>query len=171
MDLGDKKLVVQRASVGAKGGIPLPEEAMDVNIPAPIVAVDLNKESTGRVVLMLNMVVQEDLMDDVEYDEILEDIRGESSNFGEVVDVHVPRPLKKDKSRWETMDPTTMTPAEIAKADEIAGVGRVYVKFANTEGATTAVQQLAGRSFAGRTIITTLMRDEEPDVQRIFPQT
>ncbi|CCA72072.1 related to pre-mRNA splicing factor U2AF large chain [Serendipita indica DSM 11827] len=167
MDLGDKKLVVQRASVGAKGGVPIPPEAMD--IPAPIVAVDLNKEANGRVVLMLNMVVAEDLMDDVEYEEILDDIRSECSGFGQVLGVYVPRPLKKDKSRWDTMDPNTMSPAEIAKADEIAGVGRVYVKFSDTEGATTAVRQLAGRSFAGRTIITTLMREDDPDVQRVFP--
>lgn len=161
MDLGDKKLVVQRASIGAKGpAFPnLPPEAMP-EIPAPIVPVDLNKESPGRILLMLNMVIPEDLIDDQEYEEIFEDVREECSNFGPLEDLKIPRPIKKDKSKWGTTDPNALSAAEAAKADEAAGVGRVYVKFRDTDSAAAALRSLAGRSFAGRAIIATLIRDD-----------
>ncbi len=66
---------------------------------------------------MLNMVVPEDSVDDDEYAEILDDIRDECSSFGRIEDVRVPRPVKKDKSKWSA--------ADAAKADEAASVGRV----------------------------------------------
>jgi splicing factor U2AF subunit len=161
MDLGDKKLIVQRASIGAKGGsFPnLPPEAMP-DIPAPIVPVDLNKEAGGRILLMLNMVVPEDLVDDAVYAEILDDIRDECSSFGQIEDVRVPRPVKKDKSKWGAGDPSALSAADAAKADEAAGVGRVYVKFTDNESATAALRSLAGRSFAGRAIVATLIADD-----------
>ncbi|KAG8760660.1 hypothetical protein FRC14_002341 [Serendipita sp. 396] len=172
MDLGDKKLIVQRASVGAKG-VPFPNfpEEMMPEIPQPIVAMDPNKERTGRILLMLNMVVPEDLYDDEEYQEILDDVREECTTFGPVEDLRIPRPLKKDRARWGVADPNALTAAEIAAADEAAGVGRVYVKFADDDGAINALRQLAGRSFAGRTIVATLMSENAnvaPPLSSIF---
>jgi splicing factor U2AF 65 kDa subunit len=161
MDLGDKKLIVQRASIGAKGAAfpNLPPEAVQ-EIPAPIVPVDLNKEGSGRILLMLNMVVPEDLVDDSEYQEIVDDVRGECEGFGEVEDLRIPRPVKRDRSKWGLSDPSGMNAADAAKADEAAGVGRVYVKFRSHDNAAEALRQLAGRSFAGRIIIATLISDD-----------
>ncbi|KIM21985.1 hypothetical protein M408DRAFT_333111 [Serendipita vermifera MAFF 305830] len=162
MDLGDKKLVVQRASIGAKGMSTFPDLPAGVTqeIPAPIVAVDLNKERVGRILLMLNMVTPDDLVNDEEYEEILDDIRGECSEFGEIEDVRVPRPVKKDKSKWGSNDPGGLNAADAAKMDEAAGVGRVYVKFADSDAAAAALRSLAGRSFAGRMIVATLIADD-----------
>lgn len=165
MELGDKKLIVQRASIGAKGGAfpNLPPEAMP-DIPAPIVPVDLNKELGGRILLMLNMVVADDLIDDKEYQEILEDVRDECGSFGELEDIRVPRPAKRDKS-------SNVNPADAAKMDEAAGVGRVYIKFARHDSAAEALRQLAGRSFAGRIIVATLIADDAnvtPPLSLIF---
>lgn len=129
-------------------------------IPAPIVAVDLNKERVGRILLMLNMVTPDDLVNDEEYEEILDDIRGECSEFGEIEDVRVPRPVKKDKSKWGSNDPGGLNAADAAKMDEAAGVGRVYVKFADSDAAAAALRSLAGRSFAGRMIVATLIADD-----------
>jgi splicing factor U2AF subunit len=165
MELGDKKLIVQRASIGAKGaGFPnLPPEAMQ-DIPAPIIPVDLNKETLGRILLMLNMVVSDDLYDDKEYQEIIDDVRDECSSFGEVEDIRIPRPTKRDKSSMTSS-------SEAAKADEAAGVGRVYIRFAHPESASEALRQLAGRSFAGRVIVGTLITDDAnvtPPLSLIF---
>jgi len=163
MDLGDKKLIVQRASIGAKGAsFPnLPPEALPTQeIPAPIIPVDLNKETPGRILLMLNMVTPDDLVNDEEYQEILDDIKGECSSFGDIEAVKIPRPVKKDKSKWGPGDPGAMNAADAAKADEAAGVGRVYVKFADPDAAAAALRSLAGRSFAGRVIVATLIADE-----------
>jgi len=70
MTLGDRQLVVQRASVGAKAGQPgfpdLPYEQFPA-IPRPIMPAGDVSESDARVLLMLNMITPDDLLDDDEY--------------------------------------------------------------------------------------------------------
>ena len=71
MQLGDKKLVVQRASVGAKspllealeagGGMPLP-----INIPG--LHIEAAAQSATEVLCLMNMVTKEELEDDEEYE-------------------------------------------------------------------------------------------------------
>ncbi|KAI0278661.1 hypothetical protein BC826DRAFT_1113301 [Russula brevipes] len=51
------------------------------------------------------------------------------------------------------------------------GVGRVYVKFVDSVGAAAGMKALAGRSFAGRSIIATLLGEESqtsPPLEVIF---
>ena len=81
MELGDRYLVVQRASIGAKPGQPgmpnLPFEAFP-EIPRPIMpAGDVSSQTEARILLMLNMVTPDDLVDDEEYSEIYEDVKDE----------------------------------------------------------------------------------------------
>ena len=70
MQLGDKKLVVQRASVGAKN--PLIEQAMGGVAPLPISIPGLNVLSASQeateVLCLMNMVTVEELEDDEEYE-------------------------------------------------------------------------------------------------------
>jgi splicing factor U2AF subunit len=161
MELGDRYLVVQRASVGAKSdaqGNPIPNLPYDQfpEIPRPIMPA--GQEATdARILLMLNMVTADDLVDDEEYGEIYEDVKEECSNYGEVEDLRIPRPAKKDKAKWGE---TQLTSAEIARIDEAAGVGRVYVKYKDADGANKGLNSLAGRSFAGRSIIATLLSED-----------
>ena len=76
MELGDKYLVVQRASVGAKPGQPpLPGLEGYAEIPKPIMPATENEGSDSTILLMLNMVVPEELGDDQEYADILEDVK------------------------------------------------------------------------------------------------
>lgn len=158
MELGDRYLVVQRASIGAKnpdGTSIIPPDPREVNIPKPIMpaeGVDTTVTSS-RILLMLNMVVPEDLVDDTDYAELLEDVREECGKFGNIEDLRIPRPVKRDKSAGH------QAAAEAQRADEAAGVGRVYVKFTDPDAATEALNALAGRSFAGRSIIATLLSD------------
>merc|ERR1712203_506927 len=42
---------------------------------------------------LLNMVVEEELVDEEEYEDILEDIREEFGKFGEVKSIEIPRPV------------------------------------------------------------------------------
>lgn len=154
MELGDKYLVVQRASVGAKNG-QIPASALyPAEIPKPILPAGDLEGIEARILLMLNMVVPEDLVDDQEYADIYEDVKEECSKFGPVEDLRIPRPIKKDKAKWGE---TSLDPLQAQRVDEAAGVGRVYVKFADPEGAKRALKALAGRSFAGRSIIATLL--------------
>ncbi|OJT01877.1 Splicing factor U2AF 65 kDa subunit [Trametes pubescens] len=174
MELGDKYLVVQRASVGAKPGqSPIPGMGMfDMapEIPKPIMPVgerDL-EAMQDRILLMLNMVVPEELSDDQEYGDLYEDVKEECEKYGTVEDLRIPRPVKKDKAKWGEGRESAIA---AQRADEAAGVGRVYVKFHDPRAAASALKALAGRSFAGRSIIATLLTDDAnttPPLNLIF---
>ncbi|KAG6332520.1 hypothetical protein ID866_6570 [Astraeus odoratus] len=169
MELGDRYLVVQRASVGAKPGMPnLPYDQFP-EIPRPIMPAGENSTADARILLMLNMVTPDDLVDDQEYGDLYEDVKEECSKYGVVEDLRIPRPLKKDKIKPGEIG--YQTPAEAQRADEAAGVGRVYVKFIGSEDAQAALKALAGRSFAGRSIIATVLNEDSqttPPLNLIF---
>ena len=173
MELGDRYLVVQRASVGAKGGTGMePDPALPYDqfpeLPRPIMPAGKETSNDACILLMLNMITPEDLVDDEEYGEIYEDVKEECSKFGPVEDLRIPRPVKKDKARWGD---SGMSAQDAQRLDEAAGVGRVYVKFADMEGATKALNALAGRSFGGRSIVATLLNEESqttPPLNLIF---
>lgn len=46
-----------------------------------------------EVLCLLNMVMLEELLDDEDYEEILEDIRKECSKYGTVRSIEIPRPV------------------------------------------------------------------------------
>lgn len=106
MELGDRYLVVQRASVGAKGIPGMPSDlftsSSQIEIPRPIMPAGQAEMDSAEhtILLMLNMVTPEDLTDDQEYADLYEDIKEECGSFGPVLDLRIPRPVKKDKSRW-----------------------------------------------------------------------
>ena len=122
MALGDKKLVVQRASVGAKV---IEEYDMTTDITSmamPISIPGLQMPSTAQtattVLCLMNMTTEDELGDDEEYEGmrmisyhlfiifiiicylcvfvsgILEDVREECSNYGQVLSVAAPRPIE-----------------------------------------------------------------------------
>ncbi|KAG8932722.1 hypothetical protein FRC02_000686 [Tulasnella sp. 418] len=169
MELGDRYLVVQRASIGAKGisntpGMPTAEEytaGMGIGaLPKPIMPAlaDASTNPDARILLMLNMVTTDDLVSDGEYEEIVEDIREECGNYGEIEGLVIPRPPRKEKSSgWV---PGSVNKEREAAENEAAGVGRVYIKYAEPAGAVAALKALAGRSFGGRSIIATLLGDD-----------
>lgn len=169
MELGDRYLVVQRASVGAKPGTPgmIPNLPYDQfpEIPRPIMPAGKDTSSTdARILLMLNMVTPEDLVDDDEYGDLYEDVKDECSRYGALEDLRIPRPIKKDKSG-------NISTQDAHRMDEAAGVGRVYVKYQDTTSASAALNSLAGRSFAGRSIIATILSDDSqttPPLSIIF---
>lgn len=175
MELGDRYLVVQRASVGAKPGTPgmIPNLPYDQfpEIPRPIMPAGEGTTADARILLMLNMVTPDDLTDDQEYGDLYEDIKKKYSNYGPVEDLRIPRPVKKDKSKWAPGEVGQKSAADAVRADEAAGVGRVYVKYESSEGANHALKALAGRSFAGRSIIATLLSEDSqttPPLNLIF---
>jgi splicing factor U2AF subunit len=171
MELGDRYLVVQRASVGAKPGMPnLPYDQFP-EIPRPIMPAGESNTADACILLLLNMVTPDDLIDDQEYGDIYEDVKEECSKYGAVGDLRIPRPVKKDKSKWAPGEPGQQTTIDAQRADEAAGVGRVYVKFVEGSSAQDALKALAGRSFAGRSIIATVLNEDSqttPPLNIIF---
>jgi hypothetical protein len=88
-----------------------------------------------RVLVLLNMLDAESLVDDGEFGEILEDVTAECNEFGELVEVFIPRPSEGDEH----------------------GIGKVFVEFASEEGAAGAAEGLGGRDFDGHTIETAFL--------------
>ncbi|KAG0366337.1 U2 small nuclear RNA auxiliary factor 2 [Gamsiella multidivaricata] len=135
MMLGEKKLVVQRASVGSSrnqnpaGGANA--IALHPNLMLP--GTGATEVLPTTVLQLLNMVTAEELEDDQEYEDILDDIREECGKFGQVLEVKIPRPVAGQAA---------------------TGVGKIFVKYSNVDEATAALRALSGRKFADRTVLT-----------------
>ena len=67
--------------------------------------------------------------------EICEDVKEECDKYGEVLEMKVPRPSGGSR--------------------QSAGVGKIFVKYDSAESARKAMQALAGRKFADRTVVVT----------------
>jgi splicing factor U2AF subunit len=88
MQLGESKLTVQLATTNTRGGI--------VNSSAAInfAGIDLSKGAgpPTEVLCLMNMVTEEELTNDEEYEEIVEDIKEECNKYGNVISAEIPRP-------------------------------------------------------------------------------
>lgn len=131
MQLGDKKLVVQRASVGAKNANIMAQAPVQIQVPG--LQLQSGSGPSTEVLCLMNMVMPEELKDDDEYDDILEDIREECSRYGIVRSVEIPRPVE---------------------GVEVPGVGKVFVEFNSVLDCQKAQQNLTGRKFANRVVVT-----------------
>ncbi|KAJ3286634.1 hypothetical protein HK104_008929 [Borealophlyctis nickersoniae] len=92
------------------------------------------------VLLLLNMVTPEELVNDEDYHDIIEDIRDECTKFGTIRNITIPRPVE---------------------GREVAGVGKIFVQYADEEQCGAALRALAGRQFADRTVIGTFYDEKE----------
>lgn len=93
MQLGDKKLIVQRASVGAKNS-QMSGQVAPVQIQVPGLSILGTSGPATEVLCLLNMVTPDELRDEEEYEDILEDIREECNKYGVVRSVEIPRPIE-----------------------------------------------------------------------------
>ncbi|CAH1725993.1 unnamed protein product [Aphis gossypii] len=136
MQLGEKKLIVQRASIGAKnpglGQVP-------VTIQVPGLTVVGTAGPPTEVLCLLNMVTPDELKDEEEYEDILEDIREECNKYGVVRSLEIPRPIE---------------------GIDVPGCGKVFIEFNAIGDCQKAQQALAGRKFNNRVVVTSFM---EPD--------
>ncbi|EGT47881.1 hypothetical protein CAEBREN_25972 [Caenorhabditis brenneri] len=130
MQLGDKQLVVQLACANqTRHNTHLPNSA------SAIAGIDLS-QGAGRateVLCLMNMVTEDELKSDEDYEEILEDVREECSKYGIVRSLEIPRPYDEHP---------------------VPGVGKVFVEFASTSDCQRAQAALTGRKFANRTVVT-----------------
>jgi len=132
MQLGDKKIIIQRASVGAKNAAAYAQMPVQIQVPGFNLAAGPGQPTD--VLCLLNMVTPEELRDDEEYDDILEDIREECTRYGAVRSVEIPRPLEG--------------------VEDVPGVGKVFVEFVSVSDCVKAQQALTGRKFANRIVVT-----------------
>lgn len=90
-------------------------------------------DDPSTVMQLLNMVTAEDLTEEADYEEILTDIRTECEQFGEVLSVLIPRPSLEHR---------------------VAGIGKIFVEFKKVDDCMRAVNELSGRTFAERTVLS-----------------
>ncbi|KAK2915852.1 hypothetical protein QQF64_024217 [Cirrhinus molitorella] len=133
MQLGDKKLIVQRASVGAKNANPTAVIETPVMLQVPGLQRVQNSGLPTEVLCLLNMVMPEELLDDEDYEEILEDIREECCKYGTVRSIEIPRPVD---------------------GVEVPGCGKIFVEYVSAVECQKAMQALTGRKFANRVVVT-----------------
>lgn len=129
MQLGDKKLIVQRASVGAKNA----QNQAPVQLQVPGLNLNQGAGQATEVLCLMNMIMPEELEDEDEYEDILEDVREECGKYGIVRSLEIPRPIK---------------------GVEVPGVGKIFVEFNSVIDCQKAQQALAGRKFSNRVVVT-----------------
>ncbi|XP_045592873.2 splicing factor U2AF 50 kDa subunit isoform X1 [Procambarus clarkii] len=131
MQLGDKKLVLQRASVGAKNSTAMSQAPVQIQVPG--LQLQSGSGPATEVLCLMNMVMPDELKDEEEYEDILEDIRVECSRYGIVRSVEIPRPVEEV---------------------DVPGVGKIFVEFNSVLDCQKAQQNLTGRKFANRVVVT-----------------
>ncbi|KAJ5809343.1 uncharacterized protein N7503_001561 [Penicillium pulvis] len=141
MELGDRHLKVVRASIGTTQAAGLD---MGVNAMSMFAKTTSQDMETGRVLQLLNMVTVDELLDNDDYEEILEDVTEECGKYGKVLSLKIPRPSGGSRST--------------------SGVGKIFVKFDTEQSATNALKALAGRKFSDRTVVVSYFGEENFDV-------
>lgn len=131
MQLGDKKLIVQRASVGAKNMAAMNVAPVQIQVPG-MEGVTGPGQPT-EVLCLLNMVQADELQDEEEYEDIVEDIREECSKYGAVKSIEIPRPVP---------------------GVDVPGLGKVFIEFLGIPECQKAQHSLTGRKFSNRVVVT-----------------
>ena len=100
----------------------------------------------SRVIMFINAVSPEDLLDNSDYDEIIDDFRQKCSQYGTVLNVEIPRP---------NVEMGTYT-------DE---VGKIFVKFSSVKTAKIARYNLSGLKYNNRLIVGSFYPENYFDVR------
>lgn len=152
MQVDDKTLTVRKASTYPPGADPFSLFAGGATskVGNQVGNSTLLGTST-RVLELRNVIVEEELVDDEEYQEIAEEMQDEGKKYGELEHVHLPRP-KDGEERTQA---------------EARGVGRVFLKYATIEECERAQATLSGRKFDQR-IVRAAFFDEAKFEKRDF---
>ncbi|KAI1611627.1 U2AF domain-containing protein kinase 1 [Exophiala viscosa] len=141
MDLAGNAIKVTHASLGFTQASGL---EMGVNAMSMFAGTTSDNLEEGRVLQLLNMTTPEELLDNDDYEEICEDVQEECQKYGKILSMKIPRPSGGSR--------------------QSAGVGKIFIKYEDKESAKKALQALAGRKFADRTVVTTYYDEASFDV-------
>lgn len=64
-----------------------------VNLQVPGLNLMSSDVNSTEILCLLNMVTEEELQDEEEYEEILEDVKEECNKYGQVKSIEIPRPI------------------------------------------------------------------------------
>ncbi|CAN4084037.1 unnamed protein product [Withania somnifera] len=149
LKMGDKTLTVRRATSSgqvkseqeciltqARQHIAMQKMALEAGgmaIPGTEIKPVVTAEIPTKVLCLTEVITPQELFDNLEYGEIMEDMREEGQKFGHLIDVVIPRP--------EPDQPM------------IEGLGKVFLEYSDTVGCTKAKAALGGRKFGGNTAV------------------
>ena len=88
----------------------------------------------SRVVMFINAISPEDLLDDSDYEEIIDDFRQKCSAYGTVLNVEIPRP-------------------NIEEGTYTDDVGKIFIKFSTLKTAKIARYNISGLKYNNRLIV------------------
>lgn len=153
MQLGDKKLIVQRASVGAKNANSSSQSA-PVTIQVPGMSGVGASGPATEVLCLLNMVTADELRDEEEYEDILEDIKEECNKYGIVRSIEIPKPIEGEFIYSFIDCVVELITYSSHLGVDIPGLGKVFVEFNSIMDCQQAQQALTGRKFSDRVVVT-----------------
>ena len=100
----------------------------------------------SRVVMFLNAVSPEDLLENSDYDEIIDDFRQKCSTYGTVLNIEIPKPNIENQTYTEE-------------------VGKIFVKFSTIKTAKIARYNLSGLKYNNRLIVGSFYPERYFDIR------
>lgn len=100
----------------------------------------------SRVVMFINAVSPEDLLDDSDYEEIIDDFRQKCSVYGTVLNVEIPRP-------------------NIEEGTYTDDVGKIFIKFSTLKTAKIARYNISGLKYNNRLIVGSFYPESYFDIR------
>ena len=100
----------------------------------------------SRVVMFINAVSPEDLLDDSDYEEIIDDFRQKCSVYGTVLNVEIPRP-------------------NIEQGTYTDDVGKIFIKFSTLKTAKIARYNISGLKYNNRLIVGSFYPESYFDIR------
>lgn len=116
-----------------------------------------------EVLCLMNMVAPEELLDDEEYEEIVEDVRDECSKYGQVKSIEIPRPVDGLEVPgtgkvgavyiWLVVN-NAVRCYKPSLLFYLFKKFQIFVEFTSVFDSQKAMQGLTGRKFANRVVVT-----------------
>ena len=103
-------------------------------------------KNPSRVVMFINAISPEDLLDDSDYEEIIDDFRQKCSIYGTVLNVEIPRPNIEEGTYTEE-------------------VGKIFVKFSTLKTAKIARYNISGLKYNNRMIVGSFYPENYFDIR------
>ena len=103
-------------------------------------------KNPSRVVMFINAISPEDLLDDSDYEEIIDDFRQKCSIYGTVLNVEIPRPNIEEGTYTED-------------------VGKIFVKFSTLKTAKIARYNISGLKYNNRMIVGSFYPENYFDIR------
>ncbi|CAH2051322.1 unnamed protein product [Thlaspi arvense] len=142
ISMGDKTLTVRRANQGTTQKPEQESVLLHAQQQVAFQRIMLQQGTAAtKVVCLTQVVTEEELRDDEEYEEIVVDMREEGGKFGALTKVVIPRPSNNGEATQ--------------------GVGKVFLEYSETESSSRARNGMNGRKFGGNQVVAVFYPEDK----------